>query len=178
MEKAPITCAYAECAKPFAPRHVLVRFCSRSCSNKSRGSSRGPDLPPECSTSGCDRLRLKNDRICGHCMRAREDPERVKARQRRKTHRRKVRTRRAELPLADEMRLRDQAKRCPLCRVRLIDEPYQPASKELDHIVPLNQGGTHTIFNVRIICRSCNIHRPKDGSDFTGQVSLFAVEVA
>jgi 5-methylcytosine-specific restriction endonuclease McrA len=75
------------------------------------------------------------------------------------------------------MRMRAAASRCPLCRVRLIDEPYRPASKELDHILPLNQGGAHSIWNVRIICRSCNLRRPKDGSDIAA-VPLFAVEVA
>lgn len=88
-----------------------------------------------------------------------------------------MRTKRADLPLEDEIRLRANAKRCPLCRIRLVDEPYLPASKELDHIVPLNKGGAHSIWNVRIICRTCNIRRPKDGSDVT-QTPLFAVEVA
>lgn len=74
--------------------------------------------------------------------------------------------------------MRAKAKRCPLCKVRLIDAPYLPASKELDHIVPLNIGGTHTIGNVRIICRTCNLRRPKDGSDYTGPVTLFALEVS
>lgn len=74
--------------------------------------------------------------------------------------------------------MRAKAKRCPLCEVRLVNEPYLPASKELDHIVPLNVGGTHTLGNVRIICRTCNIGRPKDGSDYTGPVTLWALAEA
>ena len=35
-------------------------------------------------------------------------------------------------------------------------------------------GGTHTHGNTRIVCRWCNRHRPHDGSDFTGQVTLWA----
>lgn len=72
------------------------------------------------------------------------------------------------------MSLRAKAKRCPLCQVKLLDEPYLPASKELDHIIPQGAGGTHTIGNVRIICRKCNITRPHDGSDYTGPVTLWA----
>ena len=39
--------------------------------------------------------------------------------------------------------------------------------KNLDHIIPINDTckGTHTMNNVRILCRICNQTRPKDGSD-------------
>lgn len=73
--------------------------------------------------------------------------------------------------------MRAKAQRCPLCSVALIDAPFQPASKELDHIIPINIGGTHTIGNVRIICRLCNIRRPKDGSDYVGAVTLWAQDL-
>lgn len=73
--------------------------------------------------------------------------------------------------------MRVAAKRCPLCQVRMVDQPYLPTSKELDHIVPLNVGGAHSIFNVRIICRACNVRRPKDGSDIVA-LPLFSLEVA
>jgi 5-methylcytosine-specific restriction endonuclease McrA len=54
------------------------------------------------------------------------------------------------------------------------DKPQLPNSKELDHIVPLGVGGTHTVGNVRIICRDCNLRRPKDGSDYVGPIALWA----
>jgi hypothetical protein len=59
------------------------------------------------------------------------------------------------------------------CGIELTDIPFLLNSKELDHIIPLNIGGTHTIGNVRIICRKCNSSRPKDGSDYFGQLSLW-----
>jgi hypothetical protein len=67
-----------------------------------------------------------------------------------------------------ERELRAQAVRCPLCGTALIDAPFQLDSKELDHIVPVYVGGTHTVDNVRIICRACNQRRPRDGSDYQG----------
>jgi 5-methylcytosine-specific restriction endonuclease McrA len=73
-----------------------------------------------------------------------------------------------------EQALRQKARKCPLCLTRMTDEPVRLNSKELDHIVPRNAGGTHTVGNVRIICRSCNVRRPKDGSDYTGPVTLWA----
>jgi 5-methylcytosine-specific restriction endonuclease McrA len=74
-----------------------------------------------------------------------------------------------------ESQLRAKVRKCPLCSVRMTEEPKLPASKELDHIVPLNAGGTHTIGNVRIICRTCNRNRPLDGSDYAGPVTLWAM---
>jgi 5-methylcytosine-specific restriction endonuclease McrA len=106
------------------------------------------------------------------------DPEKRKARERAKTHLRKAVGRYTDLTPEDERRLRDKAKRCPLCTVQLVAEPYLPASKELDHMVPLGVGGTHTHGNVRIICRACNLARPKDGSDYAGPVTLWAQDHA
>lgn len=45
------------------------------------------------------------------------------------------------------------AKACPLCGdVFSKDKP-----KSLDHVVPLAKGGPHSISNVSVVCRSCNI---------------------
>lgn len=75
-----------------------------------------------------------------------------------------------------EAAMRRAAKRCsmPGCGVKLADKPFLPNSKELDHIVPRRLGGAHTIGNTRIICRSCNVRRPDDGSDI-GQLDLFSM---
>lgn len=103
-----------------------------------------------------------------------KDPARERARLRAKTYLRKAWVRDSDITPEYEMALRAKAKRCPLCRVKLTDVPYLPYSKELDHLVPLNVGGTHTIGNVRVTCRTCNGSRPKDGSDYTGPVTLWA----
>jgi len=56
---------------------------------------------------------------------------------------------------------------CPICGVNMVDIMYDSAQKTLDHIIPLNKkcNGQHIMSNVRIICRQCNLKRPKDGSD-------------
>jgi len=118
--------------------------------------------------------------MCKRCYRRvnrhrwKTNPERERARQRIKTHRRHDRERLTDITPEYEMALRAKAKRCPLCDVKLIDSPYLPNSKELDHIIPQCVGGTHTIGNVRIICRRCNLARPNDGSDYVGPVTLWA----
>lgn len=100
-----------------------------------------------------------------------------KASWRAKNHRRRAHRRAAFDQVTPEYErvLRAKAKRCPLCMVRMTDVPYLPTSKELDHIVPIIVGGTHTIGNVRIICRLCNVRRPRDGSDYVGPITLWSV---
>lgn len=146
----PITCA--QCSRPFesAPsRDSWTRTCSHSCSQLLRLTKAGK--PPG------------------------RDPEKVRANARAKNHRRRARLRGDVTPDYDRA-LRKAARTCPLCSVRLTDVPYVPHSKELDHIIPINVGGTHTIGNVRIICRLCNQKRPHDGSDFVGQPTLWATD--
>ena len=75
-----------------------------------------------------------------------------------------------------ELAMRRRTRKCRLCGVYMTSKQNRPNSKHLDHILPIGHGGTHTHGNVRIICRTCNLSRPKDGSDFTGQLTLWAQE--
>jgi HNH endonuclease len=75
-----------------------------------------------------------------------------------------------------ELTMRKRTRKCRLCSVYMTSKPHLPNSKHLDHILPISQGGTHTHGNIRIICRDCNLRRPKDGSDFAGQLTLWAQE--
>jgi HNH endonuclease len=83
----------------------------------------------------------------------------------------------SDITSEQEMAMRRKARKCPMpgCGVRLTDKPGLPNSKHLDHIIPLGVGGTHSHGNTRIICRSCNVRRPKDGSDYFGPVTLWAM---
>lgn len=133
-----------------------------------------------CSQPGCPNPRTTRGLCKTHYNRAGgygpKNTEHSKARHRAKTHLRKAVGRYTDVTPEYERALRDKAKHCPLCRVALIKAPYLPTSKELDHMVPLGVGGTHTIGNVRIICRNCNVRRPKDGSDYVGPLTLWAQE--
>jgi hypothetical protein len=133
-------------------------------------------LPAVCADENCDRPRRKKSSFCTSCEGKRVDPVKGRASWRAKNHRRRAQRRQTDVTPEYERTLRAKAKRCPMpgCSVGLTDRPGQPNSKELDHIVPLNVGGTHTVGNVRIICRACNQARPKDGGDYTGPVTLWA----
>lgn len=101
-----------------------------------------------------------------------KDPALERARRRNRGHVKRVAV--SDITHGQELAMRKRARRCPLCDVRMTDKPHLPNSKELDHILPVCQGGTHTHGNVRIICRKCNQSRPKDGSDYTGMLTLWA----
>ena len=57
--------------------------------------------------------------------------------------------------------LLQHANQCPLCK----NDYANRQQKHIDHITPLHIGGKHTKLNVRVICRNCNLSRPKDGRD-------------
>jgi 5-methylcytosine-specific restriction endonuclease McrA len=80
----------------------------------------------------------------------------------------------SDITPAQEAEMRRKARKCRKCGAFMTSKPGRPNSKELDHILPINQGGTHTHGNVRIICRRCNQSRPKDGSDYAGTLTLWA----
>ncbi len=56
------------------------------------------------------------------------------------------------------IQLLNKSKNCPLCSKLMLE-------KHIDHIIPIGVGGKHRKNNIRIVCKSCNLSRPKDGSD-------------
>lgn len=55
----------------------------------------------------------------------------------------------------------EETQTCEICEKELTNKK----NAHLDHIIPLNIGGEHMSYNVRYICASCNVSRPKNGSD-------------
>lgn len=65
------------------------------------------------------------------------------------------------------LELKTKAVFCPLCSVEMVEDGRMLDGKTLDHIILLSLEGTHTMANVRITCRTCNLSRPRDGRDIT-----------
>ncbi|WP_435585837.1 HNH endonuclease [Micromonospora aurantiaca (nom. illeg.)] len=153
-------CRAVRRARPSGPRH---RPSGRAVARAWK--------PRPCRDCGTPSNRRGNIPLCESCA-----ADRRRARSRTKCHRRRAASSLTDITPAYERSLRAQSRHCaiPECAATLSDAPMQDNSKELDHIVPLNAGGTHTVGNVRIICRRCNRTRPKDGSDYVGQLTLWA----
>lgn len=191
MPRTPDT-PCAQCGKLLWSGYGALPAGQRTCRDCRRASAPPKKLstaPPRacnvgatCSEAGCGKPAYVRGMCRHHYKKAygqhwsEGNPDARKARYRAKTHKRRYTTRTTDVTPAYEAALRRKAKRCPLCGITMVDDPYLPASKELDHMVPLGVGGTHTIGNVRIICRADNLARPKDGSDYTGPVTLWALE--
>lgn len=146
------------------------RKCGREFSRYARPSR--PDLPERCCSKRC-MAKLAAERAGRTIWDDEATPGvRTHERWRAQNYRRRTARRRYNITAAYEKRIREAATSCPLCSVVFVEVPYAPASKELDHILPICVGGTHTVGNVRIICRLCNQRRPHDGNDYQGWLRL------
>jgi HNH endonuclease len=148
------------------------KFCSKDCCLVKLSSRVWPKNCIACRKPFI--ARNPNHQTCGQACklayRKAYDVNRVRW----KHGRRRAAQRLTDITPQQEAEMRRKARKCPLCGIRMTSKPRLPNSKELDHIVPVGMGGTHTHGNVRIICRDCNLRRPKDGSDYTGMVTLWA----
>jgi len=62
--------------------------------------------------------------------------------------------------------------RCKLCGVRTPRSKrgtYADDAPEIDHIIPIAEGGDHAEYNVQCACRRCNIEK---GARALGQLGL------
>lgn len=129
------------------------------------------DSPSGRHRRNCDECArvVKRDQGRDRRERLRSDPERFaveRERQRIKnTLRYRALTRVTDLTPAEVLAMKRAASVCAMCGDVLPDDL---GARHLEHIWPLNAGGTHTRDNVRIACEACNLARPKDGSDAVG----------
>lgn len=183
-----MNCRY--CLRPVQPVTGRGRpriYCSLQCTKAADSDSKikPPVAVKECAKCGIPFFSLGHghsrrtcsdrckDDLKAEQARNRYDPAKERVRYSRRSGLRAVQT-----DLTPEYVARLYAARtCPLCAVRLTRQPG-PAQAQLDHIVPLNVGGTHTVGNVRVICRTCNLTRPRDGSDHDGQTTIWATRAA
>jgi HNH endonuclease len=137
-----------ECGAEFNDRNANAVTCSKRCKGRRSYRLADKELLRE-------RSRLRN-----------------RGRGSGKLRRRRAAVAAGDLRAADIRRLLAHRTYCPLCRKQMTEDAG-PRQKHLDHIVPLAVGGTHTWGNVRVVCATCNLSRPHDGSDVV-QETLWA----
>lgn len=150
------------------------RYCGATCQELHAWERRGkPIIIAECKQCSGSFLRLSINRdvyCTAECKRAHRS-----ACNSNKQNKRRTAERHSDITVQDERRIR-RAKRCALCS-RHLTQKEGPRKGHLDHIVPIHAGGTHTHGNVRMLCRTCNLTRPNDGSDITVPVTLWAQDI-
>lgn len=170
------------CGLLFLPKRVNARCCSDACIGKRgrRDADHVRACPVRygvctvCSGPFVIRPNTKGLRkTCSAGCAAIHRNRLAAARKRNREHAKRAAV--SDITTEQEIQMRRDARDCAMCGVVLTDEDGLPNSKHLDHIVPLGVGGTHTLGNVRIVCRTCNVRRPRDGSDYLGPVTLWAV---
>lgn len=88
-----------------------------------------------------------------------------KLKHRQRNHKRRAKYKETDITFEWIWELHENTPNCVLCGVELTEGNDKDSSRHLDHIVLLSLDGTHTMDNVRYICKKCNLKRPKDGSD-------------
>jgi hypothetical protein len=166
------------CGRAFACGSSQSRACSKACARALRGRAaidnykrtRRPN-PGICRCKECGAMfepvyPSKHRAFCSpECMNAHGN--RIGKAQRR------ARMRDAEREPVDPIAVFDRdGWRCQLCGVatsRRFRGTCQSNAPEMDHIVPLAVGGSHTYANVQCSCRQCNIAK---GARTLGQLRL------
>lgn len=176
----PISCR--ACGERFTPLSKRHYFCSGACRpSQKRDDAERVELCKDC---GAECMVAKwGHRRCASCADKRHAASRVrqveksKASGVRAAHRKarkiKVRGVRVE-PVNPLTVLSRDGWRCQLCGIatpRKLRGTFEPNAPEVDHIVPIAQGGEHSYRNTQCACRKCNITK---GAKILGQMRLFA----
>jgi len=170
-----------ECGKKFTTKLSLKLYCSDECKNtvtlkKIRASYWGNKPPLEAfECEECGKLvtpkygnRGKTKFCSTKCM------NRYQKRIRGNTHRKRARHFGCEYKPVDPLRVFDRdGWRCQICgkKLRACNRgTNKDNAPELDHIIPLSQGGDHSYLNTQCSCRKCNIEK---SNNIYGQLRMF-----
>lgn len=158
------------CGGLFTARTSKAKYCSDRClmvgTSIRKGKSFDPRPCAECGETfvpvyGSMRRTYCSDECCLRSARR-------TARKARKAKQRKVTTE----PVNPTKVFDRDGWRCQLCKTktpRRLRGTYHPRAPELDHIIPLSQGGEHSYRNTQCACRHCNAGK---GSKPLGQLRL------
>ncbi|WP_182520076.1 HNH endonuclease [Ochrobactrum sp. RH2CCR150] len=169
----------SECGKRFDTQNISVSFCSQECrgnwarSRAIQARSVRVDIDrserecPECGKRFIPEYGRAHAKYCSDKCSWKNNKRRSKAR-------RRARTRGATNDNFDPIEILKRDRwRCQLCGTktpRRLRGSTDPRAPELDHIIPLAMGGSHTRANTQCACRQCNGAK---GAKIAGQMRLF-----
>lgn len=147
------------CSEWFTPAKQGQLYCSHDAWEKKDGviHRRCANVKRECRKEGCTNTVPKWKTHCAHCQTKSDLAHKKAAKIKRK---RKLLATQVEAIHPDEIFERDGWK-CKECGVNVskqydVNDDRYP---NLDHIIPVSKGGTHTKENVQCLCRKCNLEK-------------------
>lgn len=169
------------CGKQLAV-NIKGGYCSDECrrevarvKSRLRGESNHRPIAFKCKQCGVDVTTSYSRPRKAFCSDSCSNKHQRKKRPDQTTHRKRARYYGVEYQYVNKSRVFDRDSwTCQMCGVktpRRLKGRYVDAAPELDHIIPLSKGGSHTYANVQCACRRCNGLKG-NGKD-TGQISLF-----
>lgn len=176
--KPEFTTTCAQCAVQFRSTLARRKFCSSDCANARQRAlnPRAVQSTRECCVCGARFLTTHSKkRTCSvGCSRKH-------ARTKRGSGRATARAKRhgGERHYFNVIKILERdGWRCKLCGVRTPRSKrgtYADDAPEIDHIIPIAEGGDHAEYNVQCLCRRCNAEK---GARALGQLGLnFRAEV-
>ena len=190
VPKVEGTCAFVGCGARFATGIKSKRFCSRACADKGRpaptpaqveakrvrNAMHSPrDLSPR-TCPGCRRVfapqygDMRRTFCSDRCRRAYNSRSNSGA-----THRRRARKYGCRYEYFDKRHVFERdGWRCQICGVdtpKALSGKIRPNAPQLDHVIALSEGGSHTLENTQCVCRACNLR--KRAGPPAGQLGLF-----
>lgn len=190
----------AGCSAQFMTRHGQQQYCGPSCRTvvkvEKERTARRRTAALRCSSRTCFSCKGPTGwvRVAGtrgrppkYCSGCRAETLRQKAREKQRkrdraksgNHMRRARKRGLPRENLKPLAVFEAARwRCHLCGQKVAADlrgTKDPQAPELDHIVPLSQGGGHTWDNVALACRACNKSK---GARVLGQLLLFGVRAS
>jgi len=163
----------AVCDSPFT-QGTTETVCSDECRKHRRRQYYDPVDQAECRECGREFNRSQDGATMWMCSQECRDASAERSRRAARASRKALERGAKRGQAIDPIKVFERdAWRCGICR-RKTDKTkrgtYHSKAPELDHIVALANGGTHTWDNVQCSCRSCN--RAKGATDY-GQLALF-----
>ena len=144
-----------ECEKHFVARFESIEQCSPSCKSRSYNKRKFVASPMNCTECGDvfvpeygDKRRGFCGTSCGNRFNKRLRSDRIKALP--------ATMKESFSPFAVFNRDGWSCVACGIDTPKHLRGSYESNAPELDHVVPLSKGGSHTMANTQCLCRSCN----------------------
>lgn len=165
------------CAKVINYYHPKPAFCSPECRTPpTKLKERKQRIQKHCTICGAAFMSLKREQCSNRCYSKTESGKKTIAarllinRAKNNIEPSRVRERVLKYGLVYK-RIKPSAVldrdnwTCQICGAHLSSElrgTYDDRAPEVDHIIPLSLGGTHTLDNLQCACRRCNIIKGND----------------